>query len=552
MNGPRSQGESPETKRRANRESPRITLPPGPRPGYAALVALGLLATAAILYLGVSWLEGFGVGFEADPSLWLAGIDRAAALEAVGNAAEVISALLAVVITMVAIVVELAATRYTHRITELFIREPINVIVLSFFVLTTVLCLWISATFGTEVATTALLPQAALWLPLVMLTVCLVILLPYFAFVFAFVSPLNTIHRLNVQALRAIGRYERRGEAARLEVLEAIEELADLARGSLQQKDRIIAMAVADAFSQLLREFWQVRSGLPDSFFALDGALARDPDFVAVDISIRNRLGRAGSWLEVKILRQFLELFSNSLGQARDVGSFLAIKTRNLAIESEDPGQEMLGLGVQFFNSYLRAAINGRDLRLAYYVLDQYRQLAEELIARGDFEQAIEIGGFMRYYGQLAYTVDLAFLLETVAYDLFRLIEFSEHHQSPATDRLLETFLEVDRPEEPGAGDEDRLLGVRRIQAQLGIALLARGDHSRARRVQQDMREERPERLALVRDELLRETHRAYWEFTDRGVNFAYLPPELRPQLDEFFAAFEGLAPPAPAEPAPG
>jgi hypothetical protein len=158
----------------------------------------------------------------------------------------------------------------------------------------------------------------------------------------------------------------------------------------------------------------------------------------------------------------------------------------------------------------------------------------------------------MRYYGQVAYNADLAFLIETVAYDLFRLIEFSENHQSPATDALLETFLEVDRPEEPGAGDEDRLLGVRRVQAQLGIALLARGDHDRARRIQQDMRQERPERLALVRDELLHETHRTYWEFTDRGVNFAYLPPELRPQLDEFFAAFEGLAPPAPAGPAAG
>ena len=38
----------------------------------------------------------------------------------------------------------------------------------------------------------------------------------------------------------------------------------------------------------------------------------------------------------------------------------------------------MLSLCIQFFNSYLRAAINGRDLRLAYYVLDRYRQLAED------------------------------------------------------------------------------------------------------------------------------------------------------------------------------
>ncbi len=512
---------------------------PGDRQlGSAGLAAGGLLLTAALLYLLVSWLEGFGFALQADPTQWLAGVDRAAALDAVGNAAEVISALLAIVITVVAIVVELAATRYTHRITELFIREPINVLVLGFFVLTTVLCLWIAATFGSTISPAALLPQAALWIPLSMLTMCLLILLPYFAFVFSFVSPLNTIRRLQSQALKSITRYGRRGEKSRLEVLEAIEELADLARGSLQHKDRTIAMAVSDAFSDLLLAFWRIRDSLPDEFFALDGAIARDPDFVAVDASVRAQLGRPGGWLEVKILRQFLELFANSLGQARDVGSFLAIKTRNLAAESADEGRETLALCMQFFNSYLRVAINGRDLRLAYYVLDQYRQLAEELIARGDCEEAIEIANFMRYYGQVAYDANLHFLLETVAYDLFRLIEFSERKGASATDALLAIFLEVDRPEEPTTGDVDRLLAVRRVQAQLATALLARGDTARARLIQLDMAEERPERLALIREELTGETRASYWEFTDRGVNFAYLPPEERAYLDDFFAGF--------------
>ena len=142
----------------------------------------------------------------------------------------------------------------------------------------------------------------------------------------------------------------------------------------------------------------------------------------------------------------------------------------------------------------------------------------------------------MRYYGQIAYDADMKFLIETVAYDLFRLIEFAEQHESPSTDALLAIFLEVDRPEEPLDGDEDRLLGVRRIQAQLAAALLYRGDQARANLIRDDMREERPERLALIRDELARETHSNYWEYTDRGVNFAYLPPEQLPHMEAFFA----------------
>lgn len=516
--------------------------PPGPRLGVAGLVAGALLLTAALLYLLVSWLEGFGFLLQDHPGGWFAALDRAAALDMVGNAAEVTAGLLAIVVTVVAIVVELAATRYTHRITELFVREPINVIVLSFFVLTTVLSLWVAATFEDQAATAALLPNAALWLPLAMLTCCLVILLPYFAFVFAFVSPLNTIRRLKARALAAIqasAGNDRHMEVNRARVLEAVEELADLARGSLQHKDRSIAIEVTDAFADLLRNFWLIRDRLPDSFFALDGSVAHDPDFISVDASLRDQLGRRGGWLEVKILRQFLEIFSNSLVHARDVGSFLAITTRNLAIESEDEEGETLSLCVQFFNSYLRAAINGRDLRLAYYVLDRYRQLAEDLVERGDPENAVEIAHFMRYYGQIAYNAELGFLLETVAYDLFRLIEFSEQHGSPATDPLLAIFLDVDRPEEPTREAEDRLLAVRRIQAQLAAALLARGDTARAALIREDMRNERPERLTLIHQELLQETRARYWEFSDRGVNFAYLPPEQRPFLDEFFAGFE-------------
>jgi len=518
-----------------------------PRSGAAGLTVGILLGTALLLYGVAAWLDGIGLLIGGGPGL--SGADREAALDTVGNAAEVTAGLLAIVITVVAIVVELAATRYTHRITELFVREPVNVAVLSFFVLTTVLSLWVAATFDDQPGADAVLPNAGLWLPLVMLTGCLIILLPYFAFVFAFVSPLNTIRRLKARAAAAIrlcARKPRDIEANRARVLDAVEELADLARGSLQHKDRSIAMEVTDAFADLLREFWQVREQLPDAFFALDGAVAHDPDFVSIDAKIRDRLSRSGNWLDVKILRQFLEIFNNSLHGARDVGSFLAVTTRNLAVESNDERGETLSLCVQFFNSYLRAAINGRDHRLAYYVLDRYRQLAEDLVDRGDAASAVEIGTHMRYYGLIAYNANLGFLLETVAYDLFRLIEHAQRHESDATDPLLDVFLEVDRPEEPVAGGEDRLLAVRRIQVQLAASLLARGDHERARRIQDDLRSERRERLALIHQELGRDTRPDYWEFSDRGVNFAHLPPEQRPFLDAFFAEIDGLPTSAP------
>lgn len=506
----------------------------------AALATGTLLGSAVALYLLVGWLEGFGLSLGRPPAEWLAEVDREAALNAVGNAAEVISGLLAIALTVVAIVVELAATRYTHRITDLFIREPVNVLVMSFFVLSAVLCLWIAATFGSEAPVPGPLPQAALWLPLVMVTGCLLILLPYFAFVFAFVSPLNVVRRLREQAGLCIERPPKRQRDNRGKVLQIIEELSDLARGALEHNDRAIAMAAIDALADLLRDLHRIRDTLPDNWFRLGGELAQDPDFVSMDPRIRNNLGRTGGWLEIKVLRQFLDFFRGSLGGTREVGSFVALETRRLALETSGQESDGQDLYLKVFNGYVRAAINESDLRAAYHVLAQYRRLAEQFLETRRGEQAAQIAEHMRYYGQIAGDRGMNFLLETVAYDISVLVDRAAELDSPALDGLLEVFLEVDRPEEALPGEVDHLLAVRRVQVQLATAFLARGDEPRARLIYRDMETDRRERLRIIRDELERETRASYWELTDRGVNFSYLPPEQRAKLDTFFSWFGG------------
>ena len=52
---------------------------------------------------------------------------------------------------------------------------------------------------------------------------------------------------------------------------------------------------------------------------------------------------------------------------------------------------------------------------------------------------------------------------------------------------------------------------------------------------------EDPQRLASIRDELLRVESPEYWEIIDRGANFDYLPPERKAMLQRFFGWFEAL-----------
>ena len=131
----------------------------------------------------------------------------------------------------------------------------------------------------------------------------------------------------------------------------------------------------------------------------------------------------------------------------------------------------------------------------------------------------------------------MPFLLEVVAYDLSLLVETAIECGHPEADALLEALLRVDKEGET-ADQQSSLRGVRRAQVRLATFLLARDDQRRAKVVYRDMESERPEILDSVRTELLAEERPMYWEVTDRAVNFAYLPPDRRLKVDEFFGWF--------------
>ena len=89
----------------------------------------GLAVASVALLLMQSVLGNTPLAALGSPLQWLADLDTSAAFDTLSNAAEVVAAVLAIAITVVAIVVELAANRYSHQITTLFLREPVNLLV---------------------------------------------------------------------------------------------------------------------------------------------------------------------------------------------------------------------------------------------------------------------------------------------------------------------------------------------------------------------------------------------------------------------------------------
>jgi Predicted membrane protein (DUF2254) len=497
----------------------------------AAFIALA--AATFVLYAVSALLDGVGMAVVTDPAGWLARFEPDNEAEILMGAAQVMGGLLAIAITVSAIIVELAANRYNYRITWLFVREPINIAVMSLFLVTTIQCIWVAV--SRETGEVARLPGAAFGITLALVTICLLVLLPYFAFVFRFLSPLSIIEKIKGAAYRFAQRAARQpSENVKRGVQDAIDELQDVARSATEQSDRSIAMACVNALNDLVIDYQALRKDLPPSWFGVQGSVAQDPDFVSLAQSVLTEIEQQRIWLEVKVFRQYLALMTHCVPHARDVANLIAINTGRIGVGEAKRNADLLNLCIRCFNSYLRTSINAVDNRTSYYVMNQYWLMADALMRDGVEAAVREIAGHFKFYGQLAHKRGQSFLLEVAAGDLTRLVESSLDRAPALTDALLATVLDLDQ-EIRSETQEESLLGVRKAQLQLATLFAVRGDDGRARRVCQDLAGERLPRLERVRKELEAEQRPHYWEFTDRGLNFGYLEPERRACLDDVF-----------------
>src|SRR5664279_1661617 len=120
-------------------------LPETNRQRPALIRTVALLAGFAVVLFGSFWLLDY---FFVGPALAPAGataptakgplsqlfhFDAETLQNALGNLAQVIAAVLGIAITVVSIVVQLAATRYTSRVAEMFFRDRTNLVVMGFF-----------------------------------------------------------------------------------------------------------------------------------------------------------------------------------------------------------------------------------------------------------------------------------------------------------------------------------------------------------------------------------------------------------------------------------
>jgi hypothetical protein len=502
---------------------------------------------ALIVFLGFYLIDWYLLKPKENPFRILFDFDVDTLQNALGNMAQVVAAILGIVITVVSIVVQLAATRYTPRIADMFFRDRTNLGVLGFFVVACINAVWVSVSVDKD-----FLPRVSIIFTMLLVTSSLLMMVPYFAYVFDFLDPDRVVGRIQEQAVQsALGQGPRLAaggdnDERQRKALTGVEQLSDIAINATSQKDKAIASGSVDAIKDLATTYLKQKKRVSDDWFHIGHAIRQNPDFVSLAAESIEDIDKKKIWLEYKILRQYQAIYSESLGEMPDLNYLIAINTRYIGEAALAAGDgEALSLAVKFFNTYLRATLNAQNIRTAYNILNQYRQLAERALEMKQTALVSDIAFFFKYYAQIAHNFELGFVTETVAYDLATLCERAFELQAPAHDTVLNLLLEVDKEPESQA-QEKSLRGVRKAQAKLASFYLVsqqrdpRGE-AYARQIYEDMQDEQPERLRSICDELLRVESKDFWEVIDRGTNFDYVDATRKAQLKVFFSWFPSL-----------
>lgn len=460
--------------------------------------------------------------------------------DAVASLGAMIAGVLGIVITVVSLVVQLSAERYTG-VARMFLRDRINMGVMGYYVVACCCGVMVSLSVHAD-----FVPRATLVAMMLATMFGLLLMAPYFAYVFWFLEPSHIVSRIHLLALRGFrdAAQSDRPEvlsAAQAHVLQAMEELTDISSHSIQGKDKMIASGAVDAITEFTVGYLHHKPTTPTGWFEFGPQILKNPDVVALDPEAREELVLRRTWVEWKAMRQLLGVYNEALETMPDINHLIAIDTRYIGEAAVKLGDtECLQLTFRYMNSYLRATLNARNVRTAYNVLNQYRYLVEGVMRAGQGKVAAGAVEHLKYYGFVSYDMKLPFVTETIAYDISSLCATAHRLKLPEQDSLLDSLLKLDR-ETKGLAEEQSLRGVRKAQIKLAAYFLTVEDRDRARRIQRDMECDPIEKLLAIRDELARIETKDFWEIVDRGRNFDFMPPDEKAAMMRFFSWFDGV-----------
>jgi hypothetical protein len=485
-------------------------------------------------YLVVRWIDAMAAKAPFFSALFPNDVDAIDA--AVGNFAQSMVGILGLVITVVAIVVQLAAQRYTPKLVDLFINDRVNIAYFLLMVTTAIDTMILSYS-----AKDPILPYWNGIVLLVLMVSCLLLLVPYFQYVFLFLTPGNIISIIRKNAKGAMERVSsapagktRPQNLRRLQtdVANSMEQISDISLAAVSQMDRNVALLSIRSLKDVMVDHLLLKRRMPNRWF-----IPQKEHFPAISTDFLHEIAVTRTWVEVKGFMDLELIFKMAIKDMPDGVSAIANSAKVMglyAIRLKD--KQVLANVIQFFNTFLRHAVNDRNPKAIYNLFYQYRLLAEEVLIV-DQPLAERICFYFKYYGQTAQQYQIPMILITAAFDLSDLLRRAYERKVPNLQALVNTFLELDDNPATQANEFD-LRSVRKAQLSFAGFLVSRNDTVTVQRIFQDLKSEPKVRMMAIRKEMLAVQNRKFWEVTDRGVDFFYLDDEQKQYLEEFFKRY--------------
>ena len=460
--------------------------------------------------------------------------DPASASSNVGNLAEVLIGVLGLTLTVVAIVVQLAAQRYTPKLVDLFLADRVNIFTFLGMVSATVFCTWVIYSSGESYT-----PFAGNLALIGVTTVILTLLIPYFNYVFHFLTPSSIVEKIEHNLARSVNEVKKTGERGSLEkyryqVANGLEQVTDIALSAVTQMDRNLALMSIDTLRSILRSYLREKEQLPEQWFQPHPA-----HFISISKEFVDDIAERKIWVETRGLMDLELIFGLALKTMPDAVSAIAANTRHISMAAQDHhDHEAAYLCIEYFNTFLRRAVNDHNQRAVFSLLYQYRRLAEHLLPIR-LELTEDVAGFIHYYGQESVRVGMPFLMIAASMDLCTLLQHGYDKEIKPLDKILGTFLAMANSDElkkfPFAHQ-----GVRKAHMILAAYIMSKGNYSKdLKQIQTSLKKESPKFLLEVRDAVLNVTKRKFWEVTDRGgINFEYIDPEMKEWLKKFYTEY--------------
>ena len=226
----------------------------------------------------------------------------------IGILSSIVAAVLGIVFTVVSIVVQLAATRYTAAVTDIFLRDSKNKWIIAFYIVCCIVGLWIAFAVQEK-----WVPSTGLILMLLLASSCLLLMPPYFHHVFKLLSPKTIVSTIENSIEREL--YQQKKIATKEKqhrAMEQVETLCDIAINSIAQKDRIIAIQTVDTISRITTKYIERKNDLPSSWFNANDHIAQNPDFSSLANDFLGHLNHNQTWFEFKLFRQYQTIYNEA------------------------------------------------------------------------------------------------------------------------------------------------------------------------------------------------------------------------------------------------